>query len=204
MSLFRRLSVTLCALAVSAGEHALAQHHAFMSAGAASRTDPFSDPLPPHATMRVGTGRLRQGGLVHTLRFSPDGVYLSSASALGSLHLWEAASGRLVCDFATLPACGWCLAFSPDSSTLAVPVHPPLATRNRDADTWDFTVNLHAIPSGKVLRTLTGGKGPTRQVLFSPDGKLLATLHGRTELRLWDVATGKCLRSFPSECVEAL
>jgi WD40 repeat protein len=43
----------------------------------------------------------------------------------------------------------------------------------------------------KLLKTLTGQKGPANSVAFSPDGKTLASGSGDKTIKLWDVSTGK-------------
>ena len=56
------------------------------------------DPLPPAALMRLGSTRLRAGGHVERMAFSPDGAKLASWSGDShtndSLTIWDAKSGR--------------------------------------------------------------------------------------------------------------
>lgn len=91
---------------------------------------------------------------------------------------------------------GWVggLAFSPDSKTLVAcgvdPDQPPPAGRFQVPDTsiavWDVT-------TGKPVGAFKGQK-ETRTVAFSPDGALIASA-GKGGLHLWDVKTGKVVRS---------
>src|SRR5580700_11134539 len=47
----------------------------------------------------------------------------------------------------------------------------------------------------KLRETLKGHKGPINCVVFSPDGKILAT-GGANTVKLWDLKTGKTLATF--------
>jgi WD40 repeat protein len=77
--------------------------------------------------------------------------------------------------------------FGPDLSLLAVP-------DEQDVDLWD-------VAAKKVVRTLGEHRGVVRALAFSPDGKRLAALAHRltpqrrhaSELRLWEVRTGRLL-----------
>src|SRR5258708_3617535 len=61
----------------------------------AARIDVFGDELPPGALARLGTLRLRQESPVHYLLYSPDGQFLASSGGNnGTMHLWDAASGK--------------------------------------------------------------------------------------------------------------
>jgi hypothetical protein len=81
------------------------------------------------------------------------------------------------------------LAFSPDGKMLAVVVKqwdPEI----RDTH-YKQEVALFDLAKGTELRRLTGPKGwHANQVLFSPDGRLLAA-QGNRGVALWDVGTGK-------------
>jgi WD40 repeat protein len=61
-------------------------------------TDSLGDPLPPRAVARLGTVRLRPGGLVKHLLFSPDGKRLAASAGLRTkwdgISIWDTATGR--------------------------------------------------------------------------------------------------------------
>ena len=60
--------------------------------------DTASDPLPPGAVARLGTTRLRPGGWIDRLMFSPDGKRLVSWGGANhvskAISIWEVATGR--------------------------------------------------------------------------------------------------------------
>lgn len=81
-----------------------------------------------------------------------------------------------------------------DATPLQSPSTPPSADNRRDADT-------DPLPRGAIGRL--GSQryhvgGPAFQGFLTPDGKALLTrsLTGDTTVRLWDIATGKPIRSF--------
>ena len=51
------------------------------------------------------------------------------------------------------------------------------------------------MPPSRLERTLTGHTGQVLGVAFSPDGWLLATASSDGTARVWDMATGGCLRT---------
>jgi len=150
--------------------------------------DALGDPLPRGAIRRLGTVRLRHGGPVRAVAFSPDGKVVASGSDDQTLSLWEVSTGREIFRFHTWREVG-ALAFSPDGRRLA------------GAGAQDGPVYVWELPSGKRLFRL---QGPPRQgsnlagehaLAFSPDGTILASTGKKPSLQLWSVATGEPLHS---------
>jgi len=79
------------------------------------------------------------------------------------------------------------VAFSPDGCTAL------------SGGSWDKTVKLWDVASGRQLRTFTGHSGSVNSVAFSPDG--LTVLSGSRDgtVKLWDVASGHELRTFTGD-----
>jgi RNA polymerase sigma factor (sigma-70 family) len=145
------------------------------------RTDRDNDLLPRGALARLGTLRLRQVTGVYSLAFTGDGKGLITAGQGDLAHLWDVSSGRQLRQFGDRREEALCVvALSPDGRTLAGRV------TGGSLCLWDATIGKlrHRL---KAVRLVAGAKVP---LVFSPDGKTLASRDGQT-LRLWETATGK-------------
>ena len=74
------------------------------------------------------------------------------------------------------------VSFSPDGQTLV-------------SGSWDKTVRVWDVNTGRHLRTLTGHTNRVTYVSFSPDGQTLVSGSWDGTVRVWDVNTGRHLRT---------
>ena len=127
----------------------------------------------------------RRGKLLHSIEadsayvmsvaFPTSGLTLASGS-FGAATLWNAQTGDILGRYEShgFDACS--VAFHPLGSTLAVG--------------WsDTTVTLLDARSGRPLRVLEGHTGVVEIVVFSPDGRLLASKSTDDTIRLWSCDT---------------
>jgi WD40 repeat protein len=127
------------------------------------------------------------------LRLSPDGSLLAYSTPALTVALWDPKTGKLVRGFGT-PARGngELLAFSPDGRTIATPGGQGVERGfpiQSDIVLWETA-------TGRERLHIAMNEGPLSQVVFSPDGRLLASV-GQTEtIRLWDTWTGKAIGNF--------
>jgi RNA polymerase sigma factor (sigma-70 family) len=151
------------------------------------RTDALGDPLPDGAIARLGTVRLRHGGLTTFAAFTSDSKRLVSRGDDG-VRVWDAATGKQLRYFAPEPGKIWgATDLSSDGKMLAA----ALESREGHIDFWD-------ISSGK--KTASFGHGYYALVRLSPDGKRLAAYEsadGPTRaVELWDAASKRKLRTW--------
>ncbi len=111
--------------------------------------------------------------------FSPDSNKVVSWSMDGDIWIWDSRKGELAGTFkGKKNKWGMALAWSPDGTCVAA---------GRIAITiWD-------VESKKQIRTLEGHKDFIRDIVFSPDGKYLASASMDKTIRVWDMSTGKSL-----------
>jgi WD40 repeat protein len=110
-----------------------------------------------------------------------DGRTLISFGADGTVRSWDLLECREIGQFQQATGLS-CVACSPDGRTLAVAVR-------------DGTIRLRETATGKEIRQLKGYRFFAGALLFSPDGKTLASYSGGDmRILLHDVATGTVLR----------
>jgi hypothetical protein len=107
------------------------------------------------------------------LRFSPDGKQLA-VGTLHAVHLFDAASGKELRQFAGPTVFGGAAAFSVDGKVLAT-------------GTFDGTIRLWDVATGTVLRDVPGHDLLVTSLAFSPDGQLLASASLDSTVLLWKV-----------------
>ena len=160
---------------------------------------------------RLVWSHMGRGEAAVSLAFAPDGKTLASAG-WRSVKLWDAQTGEPL--RALEPSCGgiYSVAFSPDGRMLAGGERF-MGGGGREAAEL---VTLWDVRSGEIIRTLEGQSGEVVRVgvacvAISPDGKTVA-LGGaghvwnfgygqkiKSDVRLWEIATGKALWAFEGE-----
>jgi WD40 repeat protein len=136
-------------------------------------------------------------GQIYTLDFAPAGDLLATGG--GDWHdtdqviyLWDAATGKHVRRLEGHTGKVYCVRFSPDGKKLVSG-----SEREEIFRVWDTA-------TGKELSRFqrkTNEDGQTLEarvsaVAWSPDGTLLISAHDQGSLLLWDVASGKQIRTF--------
>jgi WD40 repeat protein len=132
---------------------------------------------------------------VTAVAWSPDGRSILSGCKDGGLHLWSASGGHPDRRIGVHSGGVMAVAWSPDGRSVAS------AGLDQMVRVWD-------VATGAPLFALGGHYGHLYSMAFSPDGKLLASGGGdwlenvypvdagRPEIKLWDTATGREVRSW--------
>ena len=134
--------------------------------------------LPAHVGRILGNPRLRHGGKVNALSFSPDGKRLATASDDNTVIVWDLGNGRDLLTYRGHKDKVKAVAFSPDGTLLA-------SAGGADVVLWDAK-------TGKEKLTLQGHTGSVTCIAYRPDGKALASAGSEDKsVHVWDLETGK-------------
>jgi WD40 repeat protein len=158
----------------------------------------------------VETGRevtqVQHEDFIHALAFSPDGLLLASASQDGTARIWEVATGVEQVGLKHEGAVRT-LAFSPDGKRLVT------GSEDQTARIWEVSTGMmlkqlkhRVVPCEELtgdgltlceMSLLMDTASRVGTVLFSPDGKYLATETLDAVAWLWDAEDGRELMRLP-------
>jgi WD40 repeat protein len=108
----------------------------------------------------------------HAIAVRPDGKCLATGGGDGTVRIWDVGSGQVVRMLIHGSPVHW-LSWSPDGKMLV-------------SSNYFYAARLWDVETGRLVRLLPGRDAGS----WSPDGRTVA-LAAASELRLWDVATGK-------------
>jgi WD40 repeat protein len=144
---------------------------------------------------------------ITSVRFTPDGKSLVSASFNGTVVLWNLETGKQAWkhDF-DIEGTGvnytishiLAMELSPDGSTIAASYTHSYIVNNRLKKGDDDRIALLDAKDGRELRLLVGSTARALRFAFSGDGRLLASGGPDGTTRLWEVSTGQEVRAIES------
>ncbi len=163
----------------------------------APRIDRFGDTLPSRVQARLGTTRRRHTARVVGVGFSPAGKAAVTAQADGLVRFWDPVTGReeqSIDVTGRIPADATSIkqfAIAHDGRYMAAVgfVRHPAASLPVN------TLWIRSLSEDRPLRTIAVKSIDVQCLAISPDDKTIATGAFAGEVKLWDVATGDCVKT---------
>lgn len=117
---------------------------------------------------------------------------LASSGRDSTIKIWDVQTGRCLRSLTGHSGWVYSVAWSPIAVELPTGTGQLLATTS---GMNDLTIRLWNPQTGECLRVLSGHQSWIFWVIWSPNGKRLATASDDQTIKLWDVQTGECLET---------
>ncbi|KAF9433925.1 Serine/threonine-protein kinase smu1 [Entomortierella beljakovae] len=121
---------------------------------------------------------------VLSLAFSKDSEMLAAGAQDGKIKVFKIQTGQCLRRYSPAHQGGvTSICFSPDGTQVL-------------SSSFDLTVRLHGLKSGKMLREFRGHTSFINHASFSLDGTQIMSSSSDGTIKIWDYKTANCLRSF--------
>lgn len=117
---------------------------------------------------------------VLSVKFSPDGLYIASASADRTIRLWDTMTGKQIKILMGHSDSVFSVAYSPDGTKLA-------------SCSEDMTIRIWNVKNGSLIKTIQGLDVASDSIEFSPNGKQIITARWDKSVHIRDSQTGELL-----------
>lgn len=145
--------------------------------------------------MEISTFTNEEQGRVKSLLFSSDGSLLVSSSSDKKIRFWSVSEERLLKTLDDTHSGS--LAFSPDNLLIASGSDDGTINIFNVPSMQQSTPTFTSIPYHRFLKhSLIGHTQGVKAIAFSPNGKLIASGGFDDKVKVWDVQTGREIRSF--------
>ncbi|XP_033822962.1 WD40 repeat-containing protein SMU1-like [Periophthalmus magnuspinnatus] len=118
--------------------------------------------------------------------FSPDGDILATGAQNGKIKIWKIQSGLCVRRFEHAHSKGvTCVSFSKDSNHIL-------------SASFDQTIRIHELRSGKTLKELNGHTSFVNDACFTQDGFHIISASSDGTVKVWSTKTCDCVHTYKS------
>ncbi|HEY6952269.1 MAG TPA: WD40 repeat domain-containing protein, partial [Bacteroidota bacterium] len=144
--------------------------------------------------------------------FSPDGKYILSGGDT-TVKLWDIASGKEIRRFIGNTSGIRAIVVSPDGRYVVCGSRDNIVTTvdslNPDGTVYESqqvraksagnAITAWEIATGRIIRQFNHARGWVETLAMSPDGKFILSGDFEDRVRMWDVASGREIKSFETE-----